>query len=156
MGTLDVEKLTQSVHLLEPIAQAPVGHRASRGGDFFRVKEAAARDCTFQLLTFRISTVLIFALSASFCRSESYASGRIPGHRDTGSPPACLLFQMRHSVKKPTRFSGLSFLSTLHLGVWPREVSMRDRKTYDRELRVIGQSLEARRVNVFELKTEGD
>ena len=33
---------------------------------------------------------------------------------------------------------------------------MSDRKTYDRELRVIGQSLEARRVNVFELKTEGD
>ena len=33
---------------------------------------------------------------------------------------------------------------------------MSDSKTYDRELRVIGQSLEARRINVFELKTEGD
>jgi len=37
-----------------------------------------------------------------------------------------------------------------------REVSMAGRKTYDQHLRVIGQSLEAKRIHVFELKNYGD
>jgi hypothetical protein len=33
---------------------------------------------------------------------------------------------------------------------------MSDRKSYDQQLRAIGQALEARRINVFELKTQGE
>ena len=33
---------------------------------------------------------------------------------------------------------------------------MTARKSYDRQLRTIGQSLEAQRINVFELSSEGD
>jgi hypothetical protein len=37
-----------------------------------------------------------------------------------------------------------------------REASMGDRNSYDQDLRVIGQALEAKRIHVFELKNHGD
>jgi hypothetical protein len=37
-----------------------------------------------------------------------------------------------------------------------REVSMAERKSYDHQLRAIGQSLEAQRIRIFELSCQGD
>ena len=33
---------------------------------------------------------------------------------------------------------------------------MNGKRSYDQQLRLIGQSLEARRINIFELKADGD
>jgi len=46
---------------------------------------------------------------------------------------------------------GLAAISDL-----THEVFMADRKSYDQQLRAIGQSLEAQRITVFELRRRGD
>jgi hypothetical protein len=56
------------------------------------------------------------------------------------------LFHEALGVKKPNRLVGITDSSV------PREVSM----PYDRQLRVIGQALETKRINVFELKNTGE
>jgi len=47
-------------------------------------------------------------------------------------------------------------VETLELPSFPREDLMAAKISYDRQLRAIGQSLEAQRINIFELKYLGD